>query len=203
VARVIARPFAGPPGSFYRTKRRRDFSLPPPGKTLLDFLSEANLSVVGIGKVEDIFAGRGITESYSASSNQDALEQIVRRMQIEEPGLIIATLTDFDTLFGHRNDPAGFAQALREFDAFLPSLLAALKESDILVVAADHGCDPTTESTDHSREYVPLLIQGAKARSGINLGSRNTFADLGQTMAEALKVGPLGAGSSFWRQIAK
>jgi phosphopentomutase len=153
--------------------------------------------------VEDIFAGRGITESYSASSNQDALEQIVRRMQIEEPGLIIATLTDFDTLFGHRNDPAGFAQALREFDAFLPSLLAALKESDILVVAADHGCDPTTESTDHSREYVPLLIQGAKARSGINLGSRNTFADLGQTMAEALKVGPLGAGSSFWRQIAK
>lgn len=202
VARVIARPFAGLPGSFYRTKRRRDFSLPPPRKTLLDSLSEANLAVVGIGKVEDIFAGRGITESYQTDSNRDALHEIIKRAEVERPGLIIATLTDFDTLFGHRNDPAGFARSLQEFDAFLPSLFAAMKESDILVLTADHGCDPTTPSSDHSREYVPLLISGKRVRSGVDLGIRKTFADLGQTIAEAFQIGPLEAGKSFWKAIA-
>jgi len=202
VARVIARPFAGAPGSFYRTKRRRDFSLPPPRKMLLDYLCEANLSVVGIGKVEDIFAGRGISESHPTDSNQGAYQEIIKGMETKEPGLIIATLTDFDTLFGHRNDPFGFARALQEFDTFLPSLFSAMGEGDILALTADHGCDPTTASTDHSREYVPLLIKGERLRSGVDLGIRSSFADLGQTIAEAFQIGPLEAGEGFWGRIA-
>ncbi|MDH7499104.1 MAG: phosphopentomutase [candidate division NC10 bacterium] len=202
VARVIARPFAGRPGSFYRTKGRRDFTLPPPRKMLLDFLCEANLSVVGIGKVQDLFAGRGISESHPTDSNRAAFKEILQGMERGGSGLLIATLTDFDTLFGHRNDPFGFARALQEFDAFLPSLWAAMGNGDILALTADHGCDPTTASTDHSREYVPLLMKGEKLSSGVDLGVRSSFADLGQTIAEAFQIGPLEAGESFWSRIA-
>jgi phosphopentomutase len=202
VARVIARPFAGRPGSFYRTRGRRDFSLPPPRPTLLDLLSGAGLPVTGIGKVEDIFGGRGLSQSIPAQSDHEACVRLLEQLRIEKPGLVMATLSELDTRFGHRNDPVGFARSLQELDSFLPHLLSALKEDDILVLTADHGCDPTTPSTDHSREYVPLLIAGDRVKADIALGVRSTFADVGQTVAAAFGLGPLEAGQSFWDTIA-
>jgi phosphopentomutase len=202
VGRVIARPFIGPPGAFVRTANRRDYALPPPGETLLDLLKAAALPVVAIGKIEDLFAGRGITSAVHTASDEEGMEEIGRQMRTADRGLIFANLVDFDTKYGHRNDVAGYARNLERFDARLASLLPALGDPDVLVVTADHGNDPTTPSTDHSREYVPLLVAGTRVRSDADLGTRATFADLGQTLAEMFGVGPLKHGTSFLGRLA-
>ena len=201
VGRVIARPFIGRPGQFKRTANRHDYALPPSSETLLDRLKDAAHPVVAIGKIEDLFAGRGVTRALHTASDDEGVDQTLRQMDETREGVIFTNLVDFDTQFGHRNDPEGYARNLERFDERLPVLLAALRDSDVLVVTADHGNDPTTPSTDHSREYVPLLVAGAKVRKGTDLGTRRTFADLGQTLAENFGVGPLAHGTSFLRDI--
>ena len=185
VARVIARPFAGEPGSFYRTKDRRDYSLPPTGETILDVLVASGVPVTAIGKIFDIFTGRGISTSLSAKSNNETMSQLLFALDTVEEGLIFANSVDFDMVYGHRNDVEGYAKALEETDRYIPDVLRKLRIDDILVITADHGCDPTTQSTDHSREYVPLLVYGIKPR---NLGIRETFADVAQSIAEYFGV---------------
>lgn len=184
VARVIARPFVGQPGSFRRTERRHDFSLPPPRPTLLEALTARGYAVVGIGKIYDIFAGRGITKSIPVKNNAENIRRTIEAVRQMAPGIVFTNLVDFDTLYGHRNDPVGFARALEEFDAALPELMAAVAPDGALFITADHGCDPTTPSTDHSREYVPLLVWGPRLREGVALGVRATFADVAATIAE-------------------
>lgn len=196
VGRVIARPFVGEPGRFERTERRRDFSLPPPEPTLLDRLTGAGIPVTGVGKIEDIFAGRGLTEAVHTRDNAEGLE-ITRRWLEKGEGLIFTNLVDFDMVYGHRNDVQGYAEALSRFDAFLPRLLEELREGDLLVITGDHGCDPTTKGTDHTREYVPVLAVGPRVKGGVDLGIRSTFADAGATVAEWLKGPPLPVGRSF------
>lgn len=203
VERVIARPFAGRPGSFRRTERRRDFSLPPPRPTLLDLAEQAGLDVLAAGKIDHIFADRGITASHHCTTNQEATAAALAYTQGHTSGIIIANLVEFDTAYGHRNDAEGYAEALAAFDASLPGLLSAMRPADILFLTADHGCDPTTPSTDHSREYVPLVVCGDGVRAGVALGTRETFADLGATVAEALALDWTGKpGTSFLAQIA-
>lgn len=197
VARVIARPFDGEPGAFVRTAGRRDFGLEPPGRTLLDLLAAAGQPVVAIGKVGDLFTGRGITRAIHTENNAAGLDETIRMLKEVPGGLIFVNLVDFDTLYGHRNDALGYARTLREFDIRLPEVLDAMRQHDLLCVAADHGNDPTTPSTDHSREYVPLLAYGLKLARGVHLGTRRTFADLGQTIADALGVPRLDWGESF------
>jgi phosphopentomutase len=197
VGRVIARPFTGGPGRFMRTANRRDFARQPAGLTLLDLMSEAGLSVVAIGKIDDLFAGRGITQAVHTAGDADGMDEVARALEATAGGLIFANLVDFDTLYGHRNDPEGYAANLERFDARLAGLLPRLREDDLLVLTADHGNDPTTPSTDHSREYVPVLAAGARVRPGVDLGVRETFADVGQTIAHVFGVGPLAAGTSF------
>lgn len=197
VGRVIARPFRGEPGNFERTPRRRDFSLPPPQETLLDKIVAGGKQVTAIGKIEEIFAGRGITRSLHTRSNTDGVNKVLDCMRDCQKGLIFCNLVEFDSEYGHRNDPQGYARALEEFDRRVPELIRALGENDVLALTADHGCDPTTPSTDHSREYVPVLVTGPKIKEGIDLGIRETFADLGATVADLLKVGPLQVGESM------
>ena len=197
VARVIARPFSGEPGAFTRTNRRRDFSIEPPARTLLDELKSGGYPVIGIGKIDDLFTGRGLTRAVPAKSDQAALDETVRALQSIPRGLIFANLIEFDTLYGHRNDAAGFAQALQAFDARLPDILGRMQPDDLLCMTADHGNDPTRPGTDHTREYVPLLVYGARMSRGVNLGTRKSFADLGQTIAEALGSKRLAWGESF------
>jgi phosphopentomutase len=194
---VIARPFIGSPGQFRRTANRRDYALPPIGETLLDRLRAANRPVVAIGKIDDLFAGRGITRAIHTKSDDEGMDQVIKEMASAPDGLIFTNLVDFDTQFGHRNDPEGYAANLERFDRRLADVLPRLGPGDLLVVTADHGNDPTTPSTDHSREYVPLLVAGASVRAGVDLGTRGTFADLGQTLAEVFGVGPLAHGTSF------
>jgi phosphopentomutase len=201
VGRVIARPFTGKPGSFKRTSGRKDFSCAPPLPTLLDNVKEAGLPVVAIGKIDDLFAGRGFTETLHSLRNAECLRLTVETMEKTRTGLIFTNLIQFDMDWGHRNDPPAFAAGLREFDDFLPSTLNRLDRHDLLFITADHGNDPTTPSTDHSREYVPLLALGPGFRKGVNLGTRSTFADLGQTAAEFLKVKPTPHGKSFLELI--
>jgi len=198
VARVIARPFIGKPDNFTRTSRRRDFSLPPAQPTLLDYLN----STLGIGKIKDIFAGRGITKSIHTKNNQDGIQQTISSIHSNtEYKLIFTNLVDFDMLYGHRNDVAGYYKCLREFDSHLPRILEVLREKDILLITADHGCDPTTPGTDHTREYVPLLVYGAAVKPGIDLGIRKTFADTAQTMAQLWDIPELTTGTSFLDKI--
>ncbi len=201
VGRVIARPFTGKPGSFKRTARRKDFSCPPPQPTLLDNVKEAGLAVVAIGKVDDLFAGRGFTETHHSVNNADCLHLTVEAMEKTPAGLIFTNLVQFDMDWGHRNDPVGFAAGLAECDVLLPNILDRLDRHDLLFITADHGNDPTTPSTDHSREYVPLLALGPRFCSGVDLGTRSTFADLGQTAAEFLKVKSTPQGKSFLKEI--
>ena len=201
VGRVIARPFTGKPGSFKRTSGRKDFSCDPPQPTLLDNVKEAGQPVTGIGKVDDLFAGRGFTETHHSVNNADCLRLTVETMEKTRTGLIFTNLVQFDMDWGHRNNTAGFAAGLAEFDAFLPGILNRLDRNDLLFITADHGNDPTTASTDHSREYVPLLALGPAFRKGLDLGTRSTFADLGQTAAEFLKVKPTPHGRSFLELI--
>jgi phosphopentomutase len=203
VGRVIARPFAGGPGSFKRTANRKDYALPPSSDTLLDRVKAANLPVVAIGKIEDLFAGRGITHAIHTASDDDGVDQLERQMAVVDVGLIFVNLVDFDTVFGHRNDVAGYAGNLERFDRRLARLLPLLRPNDVLIVTADHGNDPTTPSTDHAREYVPLLVAGSQVRAGADLGTRRTFADLGQTLADIFHVGPLAHGTSFLDEIIR
>jgi phosphopentomutase len=201
VGRVIARPFVGSPGAFRRTSNRRDFALEPIGVTLLDRLSAAGHTVVGIGKIEDLFAGRGLTKATHTTSDADGMDQIEAEMATTAQGLIFANLVDFDTLYGHRNDVAGYAANLERVDARIERVRARLGPTDLLVVTADHGNDPSTPSTDHSREHVPLLVAGDSVTPGVNLGRRDSFADLGQTLADLFGVEPLAHGRSFLAQL--
>jgi phosphopentomutase len=201
VGRVIARPFVGTPGQFKRTANRHDYALPPSGETLLDRVKGASIPVVAIGKIEDLFAGRGITEAFHTASDDDGMNRIEEQMEAIDRGFIFANLVDFDTQYGHRNDVEGYARNLERFDARLARVLPRLRPNDVLVVTADHGNDPTTASTDHAREYVPLLVAGAHVRRGVDLGVRRTFADLGQTLAELFGVGRLAHGTSFLQEI--
>jgi len=202
VGRVIARPFIGTPGHFKRTANRHDYALPPPRETLLDRVTAASLPVVAIGKIEDLFAGRGITRAFHTASDDEGMDHVERQMTDIDRGLIFTNLVDFDTQYGHRNDIEGYARNLERFDARLGALLPRLRDDDVLIVTADHGNDPTTASTDHSREYVPLLVTGARVRSGVDLGTRRTFADVGQTLAEVFGVTRLDHGTSFLVDIA-
>ena len=197
VGRVIARPFVGEPGSFRRTPDRHDFSVPPPRATVLDALAAAGREVRAIGKVSDVFAGRGITSSRTTRSNDEGIAAVVEELAYVERGLVFANLVEFDSSYGHRNDPAGYAAALEGFDRRLPEILDALGPRDVLMITADHGNDPTTASTDHSRERVPILAAGQIVAPGAALGERKSFADCGATIAELLEVPAPPAGESF------
>jgi phosphopentomutase len=197
VGRVIARPFIGEPGAFTRTANRHDYALEPDGETLLDRLIRNGIPVVSVGKVNDLFAGRGISRSIPTSSDADGVDRLLEAMRDTPGGLVFVNLVDFDTQFGHRNDVAGYAANLERFDARLPGILGALRDGDLLIITGDHGNDPTTPSTDHSREHVPLLLTGSRVRPGADLGTRSTFADLGQTIGAIFGVGPMPHGASF------
>jgi phosphopentomutase len=203
VGRVIARPFVGQPGAFRRTANRHDYALPPRGLTLLDAMTTAGKTVHAIGKIEDLFAGRGITTAVHTKSDEEGVDEIEKAIASSGPGLVFTNLVDFDTQYGHRNDPGGYAANLERFDVRLGRLLPSLRDGDLLVVTADHGNDPTTPSTDHAREYVPVFLVGKMVRPGTDVGTRATFADLGQTIAEIFGVGPLPHGTSFLRDILK
>ena len=203
VGRVIARPYTGEYPNYVRTSNRHDFSLLPPAPTLLDALKQAGLATIGVGKIYDIFAGQGITEMVRNKSNADGMEHTLHYAAQDFEGLCFVNLVDFDMLYGHRNDVDGYAAALTEFDGQLRELLPMLKEDDLLFITADHGCDPSTPSTDHSREHVPLLAYGAKMKAGYNLGTRSTYADLAATVAEYFGVKANIAGTSFLREILK
>ncbi len=201
VGRVIARPFIGAPGHFTRTANRHDYALPPFAETLLDRATAAGVPVVAIGKIQDLFAGRGITQAFHTASDAEGMDEVMRQLADTPRGLIFTNLVDFDTLYGHRNDVAGYAANLERFDARLSELLPRLAPSDLLIVTADHGNDPTTPSTDHAREHVPLLVVGACVRAGVDLGTRSTFADVAQTLAEVFGLGRLPHGTSFLPEI--
>lgn len=198
VARVIARPFTGKPGNFQRTARRHDFSMPPPEDTLLDSLIRTGKKTCGVGKIYDIFAGKGISETVSIEDNMDGVDRTLEKMAKDSCSLIFTNLVDFDMIYGHRRNVAAYAQALQEFDGRVPEILQNLKPEDILFITADHGCDPTLQAhTDHTREYIPLLVSGKSVRGGVDLGIRESFADIGQTAAEYLKIPRLKYGQSF------
>jgi len=199
VSRVIARPFVGEPGRYQRTKNRRDLSIAPPSETLLDALAAAGVSRAGVGKVDDLFAGRNLSARHTGS-NAEGIEAIAAWLRDGSDGLLFANLVDFDTQFGHRNDVAGFYGALRELDRALPTFEALLREDDLLFITADHGNDPTTASTDHARERAPLLVAGPRVRP-TDLGERDTFADVGATVAEWLGSDFRGAGRSFLGEV--
>jgi len=203
VGRVIARPFIGTPGHFTRTTNRRDYALEPFGTTLLDRLEAGHHPVVGIGKIEDLFAGRGLTKTSHTTSDDDGMDRVEAELVETPRGLIFINLVDFDTQFGHRNDTAGYAANLERFDRRLARLFPKLQPTDMLVVTADHGNDPTTVSTDHSREHVPVLMSGDAVRPGVDIGTRPTFADLGQTLADLFGVPPLDHGTSFLQEVLR
>jgi phosphopentomutase len=201
VGRVIARPFVGTPGQFRRTANRHDYARTPIGDTLLDRLTAGGWPVIAVGKVNDLFAGQGITRATPTKSDDEGLDVVEREMASLDRGLVFANLVDSDTVYGHRNDVAGYAANLERIDARLAGLLTRLSPSDLFVVTADHGNDPTTPSTDHSREFVPLLATGASVPPGRDLGVRATFADLGQTLAGVFGVPPLAHGTSFEAEL--
>lgn len=203
LGRVIARPFIGLPGAFARTSNRHDYAMPPIAETLLDRLVAQGHHVASVGKVADLFAGQGISSSHPSTSDDDGLDRVESLMATQDAGVIFANLVDFDAVYGHRNDTAGYAANIERFDARLAGLLPRLRQDDLLVITADHGNDPTTPSTDHSREHVPLLLQGKRVQAGVDLGTRATFADLGQTLAENFGVGTLDHGTSFLREIVR
>lgn len=206
VGRVIARPFRGPEGRFERNNAgRKDFSIQPPDNTLLDILVENGLFTVGVGKIGDIYGGRGVQKNVHTAGNDDGVTRTLELMATYagQRGLIFANLVDFDMVYGHRRNPVGYAEALEAFDRRLPAIMDALGDGDLLMITADHGCDPTFAAhTDHTREYVPLLAFGPALRRNVDLGTRTTFADCGQTIADLLGVPPLAHGTSFKREIS-
>jgi phosphopentomutase len=201
VGRVIARPFVGQPGSFVRTERRKDFSLEPLADTILDVVKAAGQDVMGVGKIEDIFAGRGLTHSNHTGNNMLGVDAILEFLNSTHTGLIFANLVDFDSLYGHRNDPQGYAQALTAFDRRLPEILRHLRADDVLIITADHDNDPTTPGTDHTRERVPFLMCGQTVRPSYNLGTRSSFADVAATITDLLDIAWCGPGHSFASEI--
>lgn len=204
LSRVIARPFAGEPGSYWRTKDRRDYALNPPARTVLQDLDEAGVPVIGVGKIRDIFNGVGITKAVKAKANDTIADATIELLHNESKGFIFVNFVDFDMLYGHRNNPDGYAQALETLDVRLGEMLELLTETDLLLITADHGCDPTmTSSTDHTREYVPLLAYTPAMEQGADLGTRKTFADIGQTLAEAFDVKPIENGTSFLSKVTR
>ncbi len=200
VGRVIARPFVGSPGAFSRTPNRHDYAVPPPKGMLLDQLADRKVDIHSIGKIFDVFLGRGIREYDKTKSNADGMAKTLDAMDTLDRGLIFVNLVDFDQLYGHRNDVEGYARALEEVDGWLPSFEAKLCEDDLAILTADHGCDPTTPSTDHSREYVPVLAYGKRARRGVNLGVRASLSDIGQTVAGNYGA-QISKGVSFLEQL--
>ena len=201
VGRIIARPFIGGNGKYTRTSNRRDFSLKPNKKTMLNYIMESGLDVCAVGKIEDIYAGCGITDAVHTKNNLEGIEKTIEYINKDNKGLIFTNLVDFDMLYGHRNDVLGYANALREFDAKLPQIVSSMKDTDMLIITADHGCDPTTPSTDHSREYIPVLLYGKELKKNINIGTRKTYSDIGKTITDILNVKEDINGSSFAKDI--
>jgi phosphopentomutase len=201
VGRVIARPFVGTSGNYKRSLNRSDFSLLPISKTMLDVIKESNLSVMAVGKIEDIFAGVGITDAVHTKGNMDGVEKTLEYMRTDKKGLIFTNLVDFDMSFGHRNDFEGYGNALKEFDSRLPEIMSNMKDTDVLIITADHGCDPTTASTDHSREYIPVLVYGKQIKPGINIGIRKGFGDIAATVLDLLDLPMVTGGKSFKDEI--
>jgi phosphopentomutase len=204
VGRVIARPFIGKPGNFVRTSRRHDYAVDPPKPMLMDVLLERSVPVFGIGKIHDIYNGRGVEEYVTTKNNADGMEKLTAAVRQRKRGLIFCNLVDFDMLYGHRKDAEGFAKSLEEFDSLLQEFLPLLAASDLLMITADHGCDPDLrwETTDHSREYVPILAYSPAAGAGVNLGVRDTLADMGQTIAEN-SGGRIPHGKSFLGEVSR
>jgi len=204
VARVIARPYVGEAGNYKRTANRHDYSVTPPTKTLLDRLSDKDLDVVAIGKTSDIFAGQGVTDSRGTNKNNlDGIEKTIKALKEDTKGLIFTNLVDFDMNFGHRRNPQGYKEALIEFDNKLPEIYENMREGDLLIITADHGCDPTYEGTDHTREYIPVLTYGKGLKKGVNLGTRNSFADIASTIEELLIGETTLKGESFAKSLFK
>ncbi len=201
VGRIIARPFIGSNGNFTRTHRRKDFALEPHGEVIFDVLKKNNIKTVGIGKVNDLYAYRNIDLQLKTQDNKDGILKTIDAIKTEDTGYIMINLVDFDMLYGHRNDVEGFYKAIKEFDDFLPEILESLKEDDILFITADHGNDPTYPGTDHTRELVPVLVYGKKLRKNVDLGLRNTFADLAKTICDFYRVENNLSGVSFYEQI--
>lgn len=201
VGRVIARPFTGTSGSYERTRNRKDFSVPPPDRTLLDHVKAAGLQSIGVGKIGDIFDHRGLTAEVHTKNNQEGIQATIAELRSAGSGLIFTNLVDTDMIYGHRNDTIGYRGALEEFDALLPAIIYAMSSEDLLIITADHGCDPTTPSTDHSREYAPLLVHSKKMKRGVDLGTRATFADTAATVAEFLGVMAPASGTSYLPQV--
>lgn len=201
VGRVIARPFIGEKGNYTRTSNRKDYALDPFGKTMLDYIKEDGQNVMAVGKIEDIFNKKGITEAIHIKNNMDGVDKTLEFMKTDKKGIIFTNLVDFDMLYGHRNDVKGYASAIEKFDTRVPEILELLGEDDILIITADHGCDPTTASTDHSREYIPLLVYLRNNKIGTNLGTRSSFTDIGKTVLEILKIKNNLPGVSFYNQI--
>lgn len=200
VSRVICRPFAGKSGNYYRTENRKDFSIDPPGVTILDLLSEKGKDVIGVGKIEDIFNRRGLTEINHSKNNREGIQATLAYLKAGFDGLLFVNLVDFDMLYGHRNDPEGYAKALEYFDSFVPDIIELLEEEDILLITADHGCDPTTPGTDHTREYIPIVVYGKQLSAGTDLGIRETFSDIGATAAEYFGY-EFHTGTSFLKEM--
>jgi phosphopentomutase len=201
VGRVIARPFIGSPGAFRRTEARRDYAIDPPDTTLLDGMKGAGLEVVAVGKIGSIFNHRGTSRELAAGNNNAGMDQTIKALNWTSRGLIFVNLVDFDMLYGHRNDVEGYALALEEFDRRLPEIQDGMTNNDLLIISADHGCDPADVSTDHTREYVPILTWGQRAKSGVDLGTRETLADIGQTIAENFGLA-IAHGTSFLKEIS-
>jgi phosphopentomutase len=201
VGRVIARPFEGSPGAFKRTANRHDYAVPPPPGMLLDRLEDHGVPIYSVGKISDVFLGRGITDRVSTKSNADGMTKTLEAMIRLDRGFIFVNLVDFDQQYGHRNDVEGYARAIEEFDAWLPAFQSAMRPDDLAILTADHGCDPTTPSTDHSREYTPLIAFGPQAKAGVDLGLRATLSDIGQTVAENYGTS-IENGTSFLGAIA-
>ena len=201
VGRVIARPFVGEVGSFKRTSNRRDYALDPFGKTALEYIKENGMSVAAVGKIEDIYNGKGVTEAVHIKNNMDGVDKTLEYMDKIDNGLIFTNLVDFDMLYGHRNDPKGYGKALEDFDGRLNEIYSKLRDEDILIITADHGCDPTTESTDHSREYIPILVYGKQVKGGTELGIRDSFTDIGKSVLDYLGIDNNLEGKSFINEI--
>lgn len=203
LARIIARPFVGQPGNYTRTANRRDFSLDPSGNTILDNIKESGQDVIAVGKIEDIFNGKGITEAVHTKSNMDGVDQTIEYMKKDNKGFIFTNLVDFDSKYGHRRNVKGYKEAIEEFDSRIPEVIDNLKDEDILILTADHGNDPTYKGTDHTREYIPVLVYGKNVKNGVNIGIRETFSDIGATVADILGAKLPSNGESFKNLILK
>lgn len=203
VGRVIARPFIGEAGNFQRTSNRHDYSLKPHYETMLDNIKDNGMKVKAVGKIVDIYAGEGVTDSIHTKSNMDGVDKTLEYMKEDFNGLLFTNLVDFDMKYGHRNDPEGYAKALVNFDNRLPEIIDNMNDNDVLIITADHGCDPTTEGSDHSREYIPVIAYGKNLKEDVNLGTRKTFSDIGQTIVDLLNVKEIKNGTSFKNEIIK